>query len=112
MKSKLRCCMQQPIPVYRRGWTRSGLHTRCWSARVRWTRSRGMRADNAGVATSFRRKRATCSAGGDRGPHRQKNLGARSKNGFDVGLQEIIADVEQPAGMLLRHLIGEAIAKI
>src|ERR1700719_1705039 len=44
--------------------------------------------------------------------HRQKTHGALSKNGFDIGLRKIIADIEQPAGMLLRHFIGEAIAKI
>ena len=38
--------------------------------------------------------------------------GIRSKNGFDIGLHEIIADIEEAAGMLLRHCIGEAIAKV
>jgi hypothetical protein len=40
----------------------------------------------------------TCSAG--------------SQNALDIGFGEIIADVQQAAGMFLRHVIGEAIAEI
>src|SRR3954467_8057820 len=35
-----------------------------------------------------------------------------SKNAFDIGLREIVADVEEATGMFFRHRIGEAIAEI
>ncbi len=36
----------------------------------------------------------------------------RSKSAFNVCLGEVVSDVEQPAPVLLRHLIGEAVAEI
>jgi hypothetical protein len=36
----------------------------------------------------------------------------RSRNGLDIGLHEIVADVEQTAGTSLRHFVGAAIAEI
>ena len=35
-----------------------------------------------------------------------------SENTLNIGLGEIVPDVEQPATMLLRHLIGEAVAEV
>jgi hypothetical protein len=32
-----------------------------------------------------------------------------SENSFDVGLRKIVTDMKQAAGMLLSHLIGEAV---
>src|SRR5436305_11164187 len=35
-----------------------------------------------------------------------------SKNAFDIGLREVVADVEEATGMFFRQCIGEAVAEV